>query len=112
MVPLRQLWALLREYLVVHRAKVALLAALMLVSAVLNLVQPLVMARFIDSAVSGAPPDTLTLTALLFLGLALAGQGIGVAQSYVSTDVAWSTTNALRVNVALHRPRLDVPIPL
>jgi len=50
-IPLRQFWELLREYLAAHRAKVALLALLMIASAGLQLLNPIVMARFIDYAV-------------------------------------------------------------
>ena len=112
LVPLRQLWELLGEYLAAHRAKVALLAVLMLVAAGLQLLEPLVMAHFIDSAVQGAPAQTLTLTAMTFLALATLSQAIGVAETYVTEDVGWSTTNALRANVALHCLRLDMPFHL
>lgn len=112
MIPLRQFWELLREYLAAHRAKVAALAVLMLASAGLQLLNPIVMARFIDYAVQGAPPSVLTTTALAFLGVAFVAQAIGVAQAYVTEDVGWSTTNALRAAVALHCLRLDMPFHL
>ena len=107
MLPLRQLWELLREYLAAHRFKVALLAALMVLTTALQLLLPQVVVRFIDMAVAGDAQ-----AALIYLGLALVNQAMGVARAYVSEDVGWLTTNALREKVALHCLRLDMPFHL
>jgi ATP-binding cassette, subfamily B, bacterial len=112
MVPLRQLWELLREYLAAHRAKVSLLAGLMLLSTALQLLLPQVVVRFIDSAVTGGAPDLLTQLALTYLALSLVAQAMGVAQAYVTEDVGWLTTNALREKVALHCLTLDMSFHL
>jgi hypothetical protein len=63
-IPLRQIWSLLREYLAAHRDFGAVLGVLMLAAAGLQLLQPVMMARFIDSAVRGASSGLLTATAL------------------------------------------------
>ena len=112
MIPLRHLWELLREYLAAHRLKVTLLVALMVLTTVLQLLMPQVVVRFIDLAVAGAPPQALTQAALLYLGLAFVSQAMGVARAYVTEDVGWLTTNALREKVALHCLRLDMPFHL
>jgi ABC-type multidrug transport system fused ATPase/permease subunit len=100
--------ALLRTYARPHWRKVLLLATLLLSSIALQLVSPQVLRTFIDAATTGAGEETLTGAALLFLGVALLQQAIAVTATYVGQDVAWSATNALRADLALHCMRLDL----
>ncbi len=41
------------------------------------------------------------------MGLALAGQGLAVAETYVAENVSWAATNALRADLVAHLLRLD-----
>jgi ABC-type multidrug transport system fused ATPase/permease subunit len=68
---------------------------------------PLVASRFIDQATSGGAPRDLTFLALLTMGLALVGQGLAVAETYVAENVSWTATNALRADLVAHLLRLD-----
>ncbi|MGH2602137.1 MAG: ABC transporter ATP-binding protein, partial [Dehalococcoidia bacterium] len=45
--------------------------------------------------------------ALLTIGLALVGQGVAVAETYVAENVSWVATNALRADLVAHLLRLD-----
>ncbi|MGH2346260.1 MAG: ABC transporter transmembrane domain-containing protein, partial [Chloroflexota bacterium] len=72
-----------------------------------QVVAPLVASRFIDQATSGGTPRDLTSLALLTMGLALAGQGLAVAETYVAENVSWTATNALRADLLAHLLRLD-----
>ena len=99
---------LLRAYARPHWRKVALLTALLLFSIALQLVNPQVLRAFIDAATNGAGQQTLARSALLFLVVALCQQAIAVTATYVGQDVAWSATNALRADLALHCMRLDL----
>jgi len=112
MIPLRRYWDLLSTYLAVHRLKMVVVAALIFVGIGLQLAQPLVIRHFVDSAVEGAPVRVLTVTALLYIAVALTYQVSSVAQTYFAEDVGWSTTNALRADLALHCLRLDMPFHL
>jgi ABC-type multidrug transport system fused ATPase/permease subunit len=62
---------------------------------------------FIDTAVSGGAQETLLRAALLFFGLAVVSQLLAVAATYLSEGVAWTATNALRLDLLKHCLGLD-----
>src|SRR5713226_8469663 len=49
----------------------------------------------------------LIVLALLTMGLALAGQGLAVAETYIAEYVSWAATNELRADLVAHLLRLD-----
>jgi ABC-type multidrug transport system fused ATPase/permease subunit len=108
-IPLRQYWDLLATYLRPQRGRVALLTVLLLTSTALPLLNPLLLRSFIDTAVDGGAMRTLVWLAALFIGVALVTQAIQVATTYVSEQVGWRATNALRADLALHALGLDMP---
>lgn len=112
-LPLRQYWNLLATYLAPQRHKMTLLGVLLLSQIGVQLFNPQVIRFFIDAATgvsaAGAPATgNLTSAAWLFIGGALAQQVLAIAVTYVSTDVAWAATNALRADLALHCLQLDM----
>jgi ATP-binding cassette, subfamily B, bacterial len=98
---------LLARYLRPQWPRMALLAVILGATICVQVAAPLVASRFIDLATSGAALRDLVLLALLALGLALAGQGMAVAETYVAENVAWAATNALRGDLVAHLLRLD-----
>jgi ABC-type multidrug transport system fused ATPase/permease subunit len=72
-----------------------------------QVVTPLIASRFIDRATSGGAMRDLVLLALLTMGLALLGQVMAVAETYVTENVSWAATNALRTDLVDHLLRLD-----
>lgn len=100
--------ALLMAYLRPQRGKVLLLLLLLLLSSGLQLVNPQIVRQFIDAARAGAEITTLTKVALLFLAVALLGQAIYAAVSYLTVDVGWTATNALREDLVAHCLQLDL----
>jgi ABC-type multidrug transport system fused ATPase/permease subunit len=72
-----------------------------------QVVTPLVASHFIDQATSGGALRELVLLALLTMGLALVGQGVAVAETYVAENVSWAATNELRIDLLAHLLRLD-----
>ncbi|HEU5316072.1 MAG TPA: ABC transporter ATP-binding protein, partial [Chloroflexota bacterium] len=100
----------------------ALLAALLLATTALSVVNPQLVRLFIDSAFAAAQPDavsagtapaaesqsTLTWAAIAFLLMGLALQGLSALATYVGNDVGWAATNRLRADLALHCLRLDM----
>jgi ABC-type multidrug transport system fused ATPase/permease subunit len=68
---------------------------------------PLVASRFIDRATAGGALRELAALALLTMGLALAAQGLAIAEAYVAEQVSWAATNALRADLLAHLLRLD-----
>jgi ATP-binding cassette subfamily B protein len=99
---------LLRKYVGPQSPRAMLLAALLLASIGLQLVGPQLLRYFIDSAIAGVPLETLNLTAVAFVGVALANQFLTAGAQYVGESVAWTATNALRADLTLHCLRLDL----
>jgi ABC-type multidrug transport system fused ATPase/permease subunit len=107
-IPLRQYWDLLVAYLRPQRRRVAALAALLLGSIALQVANPQLLRYFIDTAQAGGERRALVLAALLFIGVALVTQALSVAATYMSENVGWAATNALRADLALHCLKLDL----
>jgi ABC-type multidrug transport system fused ATPase/permease subunit len=115
-IPLRQYWNLLVDYLRPQWPRVLLLTVLLLGSIGLQLVNPQIVRRFIDAATQIGGPDVdaaattaqLRNTALLFIGLAFFQQVVSVTATYLSAVVGWTSTNALRADLAEHCLRLDM----
>lgn len=105
--PLRRYWRLLAHYLRPEWRWMGLLAAILGGTIAVQVITPLLASRFVDLAVSGGDGRELTLLALLTMGLALAGQGMAVAETYVAERVSWAATNALRADLLAHLLRLD-----
>src|SRR5262249_32734471 len=58
-------------------------------------------------ATSGGALRDLIALALLTMGLALVGQVLAVAETYVAENLSWAATNALRADLLAHLLRLD-----
>jgi len=108
-ISFKQHGRLLAGYLRPQWPRVLLLAALILGHIGLQLVNPQIVRTFIDTAQAGGALGKLTGAALLFLGVAVAGQAVSLAVAYLGQNVAWTATNALRLDLTLHCLRLDMP---
>ena len=106
-IPIASYIALLSDYLKPQFRRVLLLAGLICVDIALQLIGPQIIRRFIDVAQTGAPAS-LTHIALLYIGIALVQQGLSVCATYISENVGWIATNALRSNLARHCLGLDM----
>jgi len=104
---LNRYWRLLAHYLRPQWPQMILLAVILCGAIGVQVVTPLVASRFIDRATSGGALRGLILLALLTMAMALAGQGVLVAETYVAENVGWAATNALRADLVAHLLRLD-----
>ncbi|MGZ6361554.1 MAG: ABC transporter ATP-binding protein [Ktedonobacterales bacterium] len=104
---LTRYWRLLSRYLRPQRARMGLLAVILFGTIAVQVAAPLVASRFIDQATSGGSQRDLIVLALLTIALALVGQGMAVAETYVAENVSWTATNALRSDLVAHLLRLD-----
>jgi ABC-type bacteriocin/lantibiotic exporter with double-glycine peptidase domain len=84
------------------------LAIALLSSIALQILHPLLLRNFIDTAVAGGATQTLLVTAGLFTGVALIQQALQVTATYLSETVAWTATNALRTDLVNHCLDLDL----
>ncbi len=102
-------YRLLTRYLGPLRRQTALLGVLLLLGVGLELVNPQIVRAFIDTARAGGARETLLGAALLYLGIALVGQLVAVADTYLAENVGQEATNALRVDLVAHCLSLDMP---
>jgi ABC-type multidrug transport system fused ATPase/permease subunit len=107
-LPFKAYWDLLSEHIRPQKGRFTLLAALLFGSIGLRILAPQIMRTFIDSALAGEALQSLTTTALAFIGVALLQQAISVSVTYVGENVAWTATNALRAELAWHALNLDM----
>ncbi len=85
-----------------------LLALLVLGGIALQLLNPQIIRYVLDQAQAGAPQRQLLQAASLFIVFGLLQAGVTLASTWLSTDLSWSATNALRADLALHCLRLDM----
>ncbi|MCJ7551382.1 MAG: ABC transporter ATP-binding protein/permease [Anaerolineae bacterium] len=104
----KQYGALLSTYLRPIRAEVAALAVMLFGGIGLQLWTPQFLQEFIDLAQSGGMSDALIRRAVLFLVLSVVGRILQLGTSYVTQDVRWRATNALRGDLAEHCLQLDM----
>lgn len=113
-------FALLAHYLRPYSRQVAVLTILLLGSIALQLIAPQVVGRFLDAAAGEwATVDGTTVggdasarrlygLALLFFVTVVAQKLLGLAATYMTEDLGWRTTNALRADLTGHVLRLDM----
>lgn len=107
-LPLADYRGLLATYLRPLRARMFLLALLLLGSIGLQLLNPQIIRYFIDTAQAGGATEALLLAAAGFIGLGLGARAVALATGYLSLQVGWTATNALRADLALHCLQLDM----
>lgn len=109
---IKQYKDMLAKYLRPHWLLVMVLAVLLFSNAGLLLINPQLLRQFIDIAVGSGPTaeslQTLSQTALIFLGLVLVQQVTGILVTYVSETLGWKATNMLRADLVEHCLRLDM----
>jgi ATP-binding cassette subfamily B protein len=105
-VPFRHYVSLLKTYLKPQWLKVSLLTFLLFVSIGLEILNPQLLGLFVDSVQSSM--YVLVRLALLFIGLVIANQLITALAGYMSEDISWRATNALRAELTSHCLNLDM----
>jgi ATP-binding cassette, subfamily B, bacterial len=76
----------------------------------LQLFIPQIIRSFIDLASARGPTSELTRLALTYLGFSILNQLLSAMSTYVSANIGWTATNALRADVFRHALSLDMPI--
>ncbi len=93
---------LLVRFVLPFRGRMALLVVLLISTIGLQLLNPLILRRFIDTALARSSFGDTTTIAVVYTLVALLSQVVGIAEAYVAADVAWRATNRLRSAVAHH----------
>src|SRR5580704_10137943 len=109
--PATNIGGVLVRYLRPESPRMAALAAFMLAATATQLVAPLILRRFIDTAASGGRhlqlPVLWTLAGL-FIASAIVTQLLQIGSTYFSAQLAWGSTNRLRKDLASHALHLDM----
>ena len=108
MIPVRSYFTLLSDYLRPQRAKVVLLSVLLVGVIGLQLLNPQLIKRFIDTAVDGGDTSALIPLAVTFMLIAVIQQGLAIWSTYLAEDIGWMATNQLRSELTDHTLRLDM----
>lgn len=108
-ISFKQYGRLLGKYLRPQLPMVLLLAFVLLINIGLQVANPLILKGFIDTALAGAPLDNLVGAGVTFVAIALVTQVLTVLATYLGENVGWGATNRLRVDLANHCLRLDMP---
>lgn len=90
------------------KGRMSILMTLLLITTVLELINPLIVQHFIDFATARDSMSSLLGLAGLYLTIAVVTQPITVAVSYLGNDIAWRATNQLRADLLKHCLRLDM----
>src|SRR5712691_2173733 len=84
------------------RVSLALVGALVILAAVVQLAPPLIVRSLVDDHLAVGRADGLFLLALLYLGAVAGAQGLIFGYTYVAASVAQGVLNALRVRLFSH----------
>jgi ABC-type multidrug transport system fused ATPase/permease subunit len=107
-LPIKRYWTLLRTYLRPQTRRMVVLAVLLALKIASRLVNPQIIRQFLDQALAGAPTQRLLRQAGIFFAIAAVTQVLTVVSVYVSETVAWTATNALRLDLLRHLLNLDM----
>lgn len=95
-------------YLRAHPGLLALLGGCLAAGLALSLAGPLLLRRFIDLSLGTSSEGSLIGIAAGFLFIAFASQLVGVATSWIATDLSSRTSNRLRSELTDHVLSLDM----
>lgn len=74
----------------------------------LDLTVPILLARFVDGALTARPLDDLIGLAVWFLVASIATQVLAASATYLGTRIGWGVANDLRVRATRHALTLDM----
>lgn len=107
-IPIHRYWTLLHTYLRPLWPQMIVLALLLALKITSRLVNPQIVRVFLDQAMAGAPTSVLFRHGVLFLAIAAITQVLTIVNVNVSERVAWTATNALRLDLLRHCLGLDM----
>lgn len=88
--------------------RVGWLAFILVGATGLQVVIPLILQQFIDSALAAAPLAALTSAGIAYLIVGVFQQALSAMSTYLGADVGWRATNQLRHDLARHALGLDM----
>jgi len=106
---LKYTFSLLKKYLTSYKLIVFLVTFLLLTFNSIQILNPQIIRLYLKQ-VGAATLNTTALmwTSILYIGVNLGFRGVYVLLNFVSQELAWSTTNDLRVDLTRHCINLDM----
>ncbi len=108
MIPVRAYFRLFTGYLKPYRGQATLLAVVLAATITLQLVNPQLIAVFIDRAIEGSDVASLVPLAIAFIVIAVIHQTLLVWATALAERIGWSATNQLRSDLTDHVLHLDM----
>ena len=101
--------SLLRKYLKPYVGQVVLLGFLLILYNGIQIANPQVIRFYIDAVFAETlDPKAILMASLMYIGFSLIHRGIYIVVRYLSQNLAWATTNDLRVDLTNHCMNLDM----
>jgi len=101
--------SLLRKYLKPYIGQVVLLGFLLILYNGIQIANPQVIRFYIDAVFAETlDPKAILMASLMYIGFSLIHRGIYIVVRYLSQNLAWATTNDLRVDLTNHCMNLDM----
>lgn len=107
-IPINKYIKLLSKYLKKEKLLIMILALLVGGKIALQLVNPQIVRYFIDEAANEKSSKNLLLAAIIFIIAAFSQQLLAIFSTYLSQNVGWNATNALRLDLVKHCMGLDM----
>lgn len=107
-IPFRQYQRFLATYLKPQQGRMMWLGITLFGNIGLQIINPQIIGYFIDTVETGGTQETLLGVAGIFMAVAFLIQLLSVIITYYSETIAWSATNALRLDLASHCLHLDL----
>lgn len=107
-LPINKYIKLLSKYLKDSKLQLFLLAIIMGGTIAIQLVNPQIISYFIDGIIANKPTKSLIIAAVVFILAAFIQQVLALGSTYLSQNIGWSTTNALRLQLVKHCIGLDM----
>ena len=85
-----------------------MVVAVLMGAVLLRLAMPVLLGRFVDTAVSGRPLDTVTTLAALYILAAVAAEGLQLTVIWGAVNLSWRAGNRLREQLARHALTLEM----
>lgn len=107
-VKTKQYFTLLSRYLRKQKMSFFYLTLVLVVSIVLQIINPQIVRDFIDTAMKNGVDSVLIRMAVLYIAIALFQQLFSLVTTYLAQKVGWKATNALREDLVDHCLNLDM----
>ncbi|HUU77292.1 MAG TPA: ABC transporter ATP-binding protein [candidate division Zixibacteria bacterium] len=101
--------SMLKKYLRPYIGQVVILALLLIIYNVIQITNPQIIRIYINAV--NAPiidKKVMLLSSIIYIGINIIYQGFSVLVNYLSQNLAWATTNDLRVDLTGHCMNLDM----